>query len=230
MQISTSTPTGLLLVSCKKSTKTNKGFLKKFLAQFGKPEGFWGIVAGKKMVYALSNRQRNAWTVSLLNIQPGDRVLEIGFGPGLGIEQIARITTKGFVAGIDHSDVMVRMASNRNAKAIREGRVELRPGSVSALQLFDQPFTKILAINTIQFWDNPVERLRELRRLLVPGGIIAITFQTRTRGATEETAQAMGQEIASALSQSGFDQVQVETLRIKPVAAVCVLGVKPSDV
>ena len=128
MQTSASTKPGLLLAPCEKNKKTTPGFVKRFFAQFGKPEGFWGIVAGKKMVHARSNRQRNAWTVSLLNIQPEDRVLEIGFGPGLAIEQIARITTKGFVAGIDHSDVMVRMASKRNAKAIREGRVELRLG------------------------------------------------------------------------------------------------------
>jgi ubiquinone/menaquinone biosynthesis C-methylase UbiE len=71
------------------------------------------------MAHRGSNRQRNLWVVSLLDVQPTDRVLEIGFGPGLAIAELARRATRGHIYGIDHSEVMVRQASKRNAAAIR---------------------------------------------------------------------------------------------------------------
>ena len=50
-------------------------------------------------------------------------MLEIGFGPGADSRRASQ--QAAFVAGVDHSDVMVKQASKRNASAIREGRVEL---------------------------------------------------------------------------------------------------------
>ncbi|MHC4265878.1 MAG: methyltransferase domain-containing protein, partial [Planctomycetota bacterium] len=75
------------------------------------------------MAYTPSNEERVQWTISLLNISPNDRVLEIGFGPGFAIELISKIATEGLVVGVDHSEVMVRHASKRNARAIRDGKV-----------------------------------------------------------------------------------------------------------
>jgi len=75
---------------------------------------------------ALKNRKRNAWAISLLDIQPSDQVLEIGFGPGQAIEEMVKLTPTGFVAGIDMSEVMVSQASKRNAAAVRSGHVFLQ--------------------------------------------------------------------------------------------------------
>jgi ubiquinone/menaquinone biosynthesis C-methylase UbiE len=171
------------------------------------------------------NRERNLWTIGLLDIQRDDRVLEIGFGPGVAIRALSKIVSAGLVAGIDHSEVMVRQAQNRNAAAIREGRVDVRLGSVSSLPAFDELFDKCFAINTIQFWDERVERLKGLRRLLKPGGLIAITEEPRFSGATDESAQEIGQEFVAALTKAGFSQVRLETKQMKPVSAVCVLGI-----
>ena len=193
--------------------------------QFGRPTGFWGTVAGMIMANRRQNRERNVWTVALLDIQRDDRVLEIGFGPGLAIREIGRVAPDAFVAGIDHSEAMVRQTQRRNAAAIRNGKVDVRLGTVSALPAFNAPFDKCVAVNTIQFWDEPVERLKELRGLLKPGGLIAITEEPRFRGATDESAQVIGQEIVAALTKAGFSQVRLETKKMKPVSAVCVLGI-----
>jgi ubiquinone/menaquinone biosynthesis C-methylase UbiE len=200
------------------------GFMQDFHAQFGKPTGFWGHLAGWIMAYRRSNRERGKWTLSLLDLQPGDRVLEIGFGPGVAIKLASRIASEGLVVGLDHSAAMLAQARRRNAAAIREGRVDLRLGSVSDLPAFDEPFDKIFAINSIGFWAEPAERLKELRLLLRPGGTIAITTQPRSRGATDETAQQTGRETADALRSAGFSRVRLETRPMKPVSAVCVLG------
>lgn len=54
--------------------------------------------------------EKNKWTISLLNIQKVDNVLEIGFGPGIAIEMVSNINRDGYVVGIDYSDVMLQQA------------------------------------------------------------------------------------------------------------------------
>jgi ubiquinone/menaquinone biosynthesis C-methylase UbiE len=195
-------------------------------AQFGRPTGLGGYAAGLLMAHRPSNRRRNAWAVSLLDVQRDDRVLELGFGPGLAIRDLSRIVAKGYVCGIDHSELMVRWARRRNASGIRRGVVDLRLGSVDELPAFDAPFDKILAVNAMLFWSesDPVARLAELRRLLRPGGLIAVVYQPRGPGATDETSAARGREIAATLIRAGFSEVRLETMRLKP-AVVCALGV-----
>ena len=193
-------------------------------AQFGRPTGLWGIAAGLLMAHRTSNRRRNAWAVSLLDVRRDDRVLELGFGPGLAIRELSRIAAEGYVCGIDHSELMLRWARRRNADGLRRGVVDLRLGSVDELPAFDALFDKILAVNAMMFWGEPVARLAELRRLLRPGGLIAVAYQPRGPGATNETSAAKGREIAVALIRARFTEVRLETMRLKP-AVVCALGV-----
>jgi ubiquinone/menaquinone biosynthesis C-methylase UbiE len=201
--------------------------IKRVRAQFGRPTGFPGRMAGWVMAHRASNRRRNAWAVSLLDVQRNDRVLEIGFGPGVAIRELARLAADGYVCGLDHSDVMLRQAARRNAEGVRRGRVELKLGRVERLPAFEAPFDKIVAVNALQFWDQPVELLRELRRVLRNGGQIAIAFQPRGPGATDEAATRRGHKLPTALRDAGFSQVRLETLKLRP-AVVCALGVNGS--
>jgi SAM-dependent methyltransferase len=193
--------------------------------QFQRPHGFGGRAAGWVMAKRGSNRERNIWAVGLLDVQPHDRVLEIGFGPGIAIQEFARRATSGLVVGVDHSEVMVQQARKRNAAAVSAGRVDLRLGSAESLPAFDAPFDKILAVNSLMFWDDPVARLKELRDLLRSGGQIAIVYQPRGPGSTDELAARTGQEIAGHFAEVGFTDVRVETLPLKPTTVVCILGV-----
>ena len=197
-------------------------------AQFGRPTGLWGIAAGLLMTHRTSNRRRNAWAVSLLDVRRDDRVLELGFGPGLAIRELSRIAAEGYVCGIDHSELMLRWARRRNADGLRRGVVDLRLGSVDELPAFDEPFDKILAVNATMFWREPVARLEELRRLLRSGGLIAVAHQPRGPGASDETSAAWGREMEAALAQAGFSEVRLETMALKP-AVVCALGVNRGD-
>ncbi len=151
------------------------------------------------MAHRSSNRRRNTWVVSLLDVQPTDRVLEIGFGPGIAIGELARRTTEGVVIGVDQSEVMVRLARRRNAAAVHGGRVDLRLGSVEALPDLGGAMDKILSVNSMGFWPDPVARLSELRCRLRTGGVIAIASQPRCPGATRETSARAAREIDSAL-------------------------------
>jgi ubiquinone/menaquinone biosynthesis C-methylase UbiE len=186
-------------------------------------------MAGWLMAHRSSNRQRNLWAVSLLDVRPDDRVLEIGFGPGVAMAELSRRAPEGHVWGLDHSELMVRQAAKRNAEGVQRGQVELRLGSAENLPAFDKPFDKILAVNALQFWDQPVERVSALRRLLRTGGQIGLAFQPRGRGATDEAARKAGETIAAALRDAGFSDVRFETLELKP-AVVCALGVNSSGI
>jgi SAM-dependent methyltransferase len=193
-------------------------------AQGGHPTGIGGRVVALMMAHRASNRERNSWVVSLLDVQPDDRVLEIGFGPGLAIRELSRIAHDGYVCGIDHSELMVRQARRRNADGVRRSVVDLRLGSVDALPSFDAPFDKILAVNAHLFRGEPDARLEQLRRLLRPAGLIALAHQPRGPGASDATAAKSGREMAAALGRAGFSEVRLETLPLKPAVA-CALGV-----
>jgi ubiquinone/menaquinone biosynthesis C-methylase UbiE len=103
-------------------------------------------------------------------------VLEMGFGPGVVIQRLSKLATAGRVAGIDPSREMVEQARARNATAIHSSRVDLRHGSVESLPFEDDSFDKALAINSMQVWPDAVAGLREMRRVIKPGGRIALGF------------------------------------------------------
>lgn len=191
--------------------------------QFGQPDGIAGRMAGWVMAHRGSNRQRNLWVVSLLDVQPTDRVLEIGFGPGVAIAELARYAIRGHVYGIDHSAVMVGQASRRNASAIRTQRVTLLHTSVDRLPPFEEPLDAILAVNSVGFWPDPAGQLRTLRGLLRPGGRIALASQPRCVGATADTTAQAGQELHDLLAQAGFTGARTEILHLHPPVA-CVLA------
>src|SRR5258708_424774 len=121
-------------------------FARWIVSQFMYPRGLPGRLVGWVMALRPSNRKRNAWAVWLMDVQSSsDRVLEIGFGPGIAVREIARRATSGQVVGIDRSAVMRAQAARRNAAAIRAGRVSLTVASIDDPLAFDRPFDKILA-------------------------------------------------------------------------------------
>lgn len=193
--------------------------------QFAQPAGLAGRLVGALM--AQSNRELNAWTVELLGVKDGDWVLEVGFGPGIGVEHVARTTRAAFIAGVDHSELMVQQARRRNAALVREGLVDLRQGSVSLLPFPDGSFDKAFCVNAIQFWPDPVENLREVRRVLKPGGLIAVTLQPRW-AETEAMVEAIGQQLVTRVAAAGFAEVRLTSRSMRPVTALCVMGVRPA--
>lgn len=194
------------------------------VSQFVRPRGSWGRLVGWEMAIRGSNRRRNAWAVELLDVRPTDRVLEIGFGPGIAIRELSRRASQGHVYGIDHSEEMVRQATRRNKQAVRAGRVHLHLGSAERLpDLGPPPFDRVLAVNNLGMWRDPDECLQELRRVMSSEGRIAIVSQPRCPGATAETTRQAGRDIAERLVRAGFGDTRSETLDLSP-PAVCVLG------
>ncbi|HEX4831577.1 MAG TPA: class I SAM-dependent methyltransferase [Trebonia sp.] len=196
------------------------------IGQAHRPRGAAGRVQGWEMAHRPSNRDRSRWAVSLLGVQSADRILEVGFGPGVAVAALARAGA-AHVYGADHSAVMVRQASRRNAAAIRAGRVTLVNAPVDQLPPdLDGPFDAILAVNSLGFWPAPGERLAGLRRRLAPGGRIAIVSQPRCPGATADTSRRAAREIEGLLTEAGFTHARTEALPLRP-PAICVLAISP---
>jgi ubiquinone/menaquinone biosynthesis C-methylase UbiE len=193
------------------------------LAQFHRPTGAVGHVAGWIMGRRSSNVARNRWAVQLLDIQPTDRVIELGCGPGVAIAALAGQAVRGLVVGVDHSQVVINQARRRNRAAVKAGRVRLIQTSVENLSITDGPFDAALAVNTVGMWPDPPARLRELAGLLRPGGRIAVVSQPRCPGATAATSTAAATELADLLTQAGFEHLRTEVLDLDPPVA-CVLG------
>jgi ubiquinone/menaquinone biosynthesis C-methylase UbiE len=185
-------------------------------SQFMQPRGFVGWLVGWEMALWSSNRQRNEWAVGLLGVEPTDRVLEIGFGPGIAIRELNRRAPQGLVCGVDHAAVMVRQATRRNAAAVRTGRVELRLGAAEQMPAFTEAFDKVLVVNNLSMWHAPDEPLKALSRLMRPGGRIALVSQPRCPGAPAATTVAAGRAMAARLTAAGVMRIRADTLALTP--------------
>jgi SAM-dependent methyltransferase len=184
-------------------------------AQYRRPSGPIGLWVGRRM--ARQHRAENAWTVSLVDAQPADQILEVGFGPGVAVEMLARIITRGRIVGVDASAAMVASASRRNRAALRAGRVELRQGEAASLPFSDATFDKAYSIHSIYFWPNVMNGLCEIRRVLKPGGRLVITILPKERWpvspdgslGTPDCRVFGGDELARLMREAGFKSTQV---------------------
>jgi len=183
------------------------------MRMFGRPRGVLGQLGGHIM--ARTNEKCATWVVALLDIQPNEKVLEIGFGPGVGIQLLVRWASAGFIAGVDSSEEMVKQAAARNAKAIESKRVDLRYGSVERLPFEDNTFDQALAINSMQVWPDAVAGLREMHRVLKAGGKIALGF-TPYSGRSKNG-------VAETLKVSGFVEARV----VESDTGFCAMALKP---
>lgn len=194
--------------------------------QFKRPHGLPGRMAGLIMANRPSNRQRNEWTVGLLALEPGYRVLEIGCGPGLALKACAATLSDGYTLGIDHSEVMVAQARRRLSPEIKAGRAEVRPGSLADLGNEPATWDRVFSLNVVQFLSDPDEAFRAMGACLADRGIVATTYQPRSKNPTRENALDMASRIEASMKRAGFGQIGKHELPLSPAPAICVTGMK----
>lgn len=141
---------------------------------FADPRGVVGTVALTAM--ALKNQAQNDAALKLLSIAKGDRVIEIGCGPGMGLRRAARLAgRKGFVAGIDQSCCAAHYAGHVTHDFVLAGRVSVACAPAADLPFRDLMFDKAYAVNSFQFWPDPARALYEIARVLAPQGRLVLT-------------------------------------------------------
>jgi ubiquinone/menaquinone biosynthesis C-methylase UbiE len=193
-------------------------------SQFACPTGLLGGMVGRLM--SVKNAKMNEFAVEMLDVQPDDQALEIGFGHGRTIRIIAEQAKAGFVAGVDLSDVMVRQAAKYNLDLIVAGRAEVCQGSVADLPYEWGRFTKVLAVNNYQFWPNAELNLGEMRRVMREGGLLVICLRMHS---TKRLALAPGftedevADVANLVRWVGFRDIRIVKRKVGRDAS-CVIA------
>lgn len=198
--------------------------------QARKPSGFFGRYI-MSLLFNKGNADLNLFLKENLDLNSNDQVLEIGFGPGLLINEMAKITTKGFIEGIDFSEAMVEQATKKNKQFIKDNRVRLQKGDCIKLPFEGNSFDKICSANTIYFWKQPKDNLSEIFRVLKPGGKIVIGFRDNKQmdvlNLSEDIFTTYSQdEVANLLSSIGFSQVHITEKPGIPYVSYCAIAVK----
>ena len=198
--------------------------------QARKPTGFIGRYLMTK-IFNEGNADLNSFVMDMLELESKDRVLEIGFGTGKLIDQMAAITTGGVVEGIDFSEVMLKQAGKVNKHNISNGKVRLQRGECITLPYENESFNKLCSINTLYFWKDPDKYFLEMFRVIKPGGIIAIGFrddkQMSSLNLSSDVFTTYSQiEVVSLLSNAGFSDARVAEKKGKPFLSYCALAAK----
>jgi ubiquinone/menaquinone biosynthesis C-methylase UbiE len=193
-------------------------------SQFSNPNGLMGRVIGHYM--ALRNRERCSWCVSQMPLDTGEKLLEIGTGPGVALAEIMNRRKDVEVEGIDVSSVMVDQARERNRVDVVAGRVRVCKGSVTRLEFADGNFHRVFTINTTMFWPEPRHDVGEIRRVLKSGGSVHLFLQPRWAKDAVEVQDA-AQTLAAWLREAGFEQVESAINADFPPGLVHVRGEKP---
>jgi SAM-dependent methyltransferase len=208
-------------------------WLGSLFGQYADPHGLPGQIVSSIMLRG--NGASIAWTVELMAIEASDRILDLGCGPGLGLTLMAARACRGYVVGIDHSALMVRQARGRNARLLELCRAEVTLSDAATLPYPHGSFDRVCAAHVIYYWSDPVEVLLEIKRVLRPGGMLAIAFRSAERapriarhgmqlsGATLYTPS----EVSALLRRAGFGEVQVHTRVVYGHdVGICVLASK----
>jgi len=203
------------------------------LGQCRKPRGW----VGRFYAWLMGVRHAGVttWGLSHLVVGPHFAILDVGCGGGAAVERLAAIATQGRVRGIDYSAASIATAQARNRAAIAEGRVEIQQASVSALPFGERTFDLVTAVETHYYWPEPATDLREILRVLKPGGrlaIIAETYRGQTFGALMYIPMMLlraryltVEEHRQLLVSAGFSDVDVHTDARK--GWICVVGRRP---
>jgi len=152
----------------------------KVLDQCRKPSG----TLGRLNLWDMNRRHSRLtdWGVKHLSIGGNDTILDIGCGGGKTINKLAAVASAGKVYGIDHSEASVAASTSTNRQLIQAGRVEIRQGSVSQLPFSDRMFDLVTAVETHYYWPDLAADMREILRVLKPGGTLILIVEAYKGG------------------------------------------------
>lgn len=185
----------------------------------GKPQGEAGIIMLNRM--SVSHKNVTDWAFSHLNITGNEAVLEIGCGSGIALKKVAGFIDSGNLAGIDHSEISVELSKNNNSDDIKSGKTQIIQSSVENLPFDDDSFDIIYTVESFYFWNNPLECLKEVRRVLAPGGIFMIAADIYGDAElTDEEIENVRKynlfnptrdQFRELLERSGFSEIKINT-------------------
>lgn len=129
-------------------------------------------------IMARETHHDNLRAIEALDVRPSDNVLDIGTGHGQALSKLAASAPSGVVTGIDPSELMVEIATTRNAPLVSAGRVQIMKADAADLPFPDETFEKAMAVHVLYFWTSLGVSLKEIVRVLKPGGRLVLVFRS----------------------------------------------------
>lgn len=136
-------------------------------SQFGNPRG----IVGKICCFIMNRINNEMYKNVILEVQKKKDlcILDIGYGNGYLIEEMFK-NTHSRIYGIDISNDMLKLASDRNKEGVQAGEITLSLGNCCNLNFNNNTFEIVTSVNTIYFWQDTLKGLTEIHRVLKEGG------------------------------------------------------------
>jgi SAM-dependent methyltransferase len=204
--------------------------------QCQKPAG----LLGRFVLWNMNSRHSKVtdWGLAHISIDNRDTILDAGCGGGRTVNKLAAIASQGKVYGVDFSGASVAFARRINKQWIDADRVEIREASVSQLPFSEHVFDLVVAVETHFWWPDLPSDMREVLRVLKPGGALIIIAEvykvanTVTAKLAEKYALLSGMKLLTAnehrelFTNAGYSDVQI--IEEPGKGWICGIGKKPS--
>ncbi len=193
--------------------------------QCKKPKGFFGRLTLWRM--NKSHSKLTDWGLTHITVESGFTVLDVGCGGGRTVSKLAAIAARGNVHGIDYAEESVAASRRHNAEAIRAGRVEIHLADVGKLPFPDNTYDLVTGVETHFWWPDIAAGVREIRRVLKPGGTLILIAEVYKGADTiasrlcEKFAPVTGMKMLTPdkhrdlLASAGFADVRIDALVAK---------------
>ena len=203
------------------------------VTQCQRPRGW----IGRFVIWSMNRRHSTLtdWGLQRVSIRERDMILDVGCGGGKTVSKLAARASKGTIHGIDYAEASVAAARRVNRNEIARGRVEIQQASVSDLPFPDGMFDLVTAIETHFWWQDLPAGMREVFRVLQPGGRLLIIAEFYNGGKHARYVGRLAQWTTMAMldvdqhraifSDAGFTDVHVEEDLAK--GWICAMGTKP---
>ena len=201
------------------------GLLKSFFSQCARPEGALGRVMLSFMNY--THAPLTNWGLNLVDVQDGWKMLDVGCGGGFTIRRLLKRSRGAQVYGIDISEESVAKAKKVNANVL-DKQVFVCQGSAEKLPYEDEKFDLVTAVETVYFWPNLPDCLKEVYRVLKSGGRCAIMVEVIDANSVwtnivDGMTAYSPEELKKLLDNAGFTQTMVHH---KKSSYATIIGVK----
>jgi ubiquinone/menaquinone biosynthesis C-methylase UbiE len=205
-------------------------FSKQFASQLIHPSGFFGRFM-LPCIWNFGNRILNNLVFEQLDLQPNDRIIEIGFGGGYLLRRIRAEMKQGLVAGVDLSPLMIARFKRRRRFFFREGHIFLGRARAEALPFASKRFTKVCTINTLFFLKDVHQVLFEMHRVLAENGTAVVCFTDR-ESLQKQSFIRYGlrlfesEEVQKMLESAGFKHIRMIHAEEGNRGFYCAVGIK----
>ena len=187
---------------------------------FRRPIGLRGRIIGRLM--NIEHVELWVWALKHVSILPNYCILDVGCGGGKSLKIMAQIAFNGKVYGIDYSQDMIQLAKGVNKVLLRRGRIEIVHGVTPYLPFQDNRFDLVTAFEVCYYWLNPVDDLREIKRVLKPSGTLLIACEAyKERRFEKRNAKGVKilnmhlytpDELTELLQAAGYSNIGIHTI------------------